>query len=88
LVYDESSLFVDATRDAVRSVLNELGLALDWEEWDRQRWGRRDAERHFGPSNVLVNGEPVAEANQTPAIWNDGRGPVLVRAALLKALAT
>ena len=88
LVYDGTSLHADAAREAIRAALYELGLPLDWREWDRQRWGRRDSERYFGSSNVLVNGEPVAEASETPAIWNDGRGSVLVRAALVKAQET
>ena len=88
LVYDGASIYVDAAREAVRAALSELGLPLDWREWDRHRWGRRDPERYFGSSNVLVNGEPVAEASEIPAVWNDGRGSVLVRAALVKAQKT
>lgn len=86
LVYDGTSLHAEAAREAVRSALTELGLPLDWREWDRERFGRRDPARYFGSSNVLINGEPVAEASETPAVWNDGRGSVLVRAALANAL--
>ena len=86
LVYDGTSVYADAAREAVRAALDELGLPLDWREWDRQRWGHRDPVRYFGPSNVLVNGEPVADASETPDIWRDGRGSDLVRAALAKAL--
>ena len=84
LVYDGSSVYVEASRDAVRSALCELGLLLDSHEWDRQQSGGRDPARYFGPANVLIDGEPVVETNQTPGVWNDGRGQLLVRAAILK----
>ena len=86
LVFDGRSTDIDSLRAAVRAPLNELGLPVDWEEWDRELRGRRDGGRYFGPLNILINGEPVADANQTPGVWRDGRGPVLVRAAILKAL--
>ena len=86
LVYDGTSLYVDVVRDAVRAALKDLGLPPDWREWNRQNWGPRDPVRYFGPSNVLVNGEPVAHPDETPAVWRDGSGSILVRAALVKAL--
>ena len=86
LVYDGTSLYIDSAREAIRDALRELGLPPDWLEWDRLQWGPRDPLRYFGSSNVLVNGEPVADARETPAIWRDGRGPLLVRAAVAKVL--
>lgn len=86
LVHDGASRHVDVARDVIRAALSELGLPPDWVEWDRHRFGRRDAARYFGPSNVLVNGEPVVDASHSPEIWDDGRGSVLVREALVKAL--
>lgn len=85
LVYDPGSSCLEDLRMALRAALRELGLPPDWREWNRAVRGRRDPHRWFGPANVLVNGEAVAEASEAVTLWRTAAGAKRIAAKIREA---
>ena len=69
LVYFSGCPHVDAARAALRTALEDAGLAAEWQEWDQDRPDTPAHLQHHGSPTVLVDGEDVTRA----ALLNSGR---------------
>ena len=65
LVTDQDCPNVEATRSVLRDSLSELGLPLEWTEWDRAADNSPPHAQRFGSPSVLVDGRDIADEDGT-----------------------
>lgn len=96
LIYSGDCPNVEEARGKLRSAIRELGLNLNWKEWDRQREDAPGYTKHFGSPAILINGKDVAPAETSEAdccrlYRNESNGTIgapsisCITAALLEA---
>ncbi len=71
LVFDGDCPNVPAARDALRGVLAELNLPVEWQEWDRAEPNAPDHVKQYGSPTILVNGRDVSERAASDPAAND-----------------
>jgi hypothetical protein len=67
LVYFRGCPHVEGARAALRTALQELGLPVQWREWDQARPGVPSYVLGHGSPTVLVSGRDVTGAKPRPA---------------------
>jgi hypothetical protein len=69
LVYFRGCPHVEGARGALRTALQDLGLPIEWREWDQTRPGTPRHLLGHGSPTVLVGGRDVTRAE----LRHDGR---------------
>lgn len=62
LIYDADCPNVAAARKQLRDALGEVGVASQWQEWDRNDPSSPPHTRQYGSPTILVDGKDVAGA--------------------------
>jgi hypothetical protein len=62
LVYFSGCPHVEVARAALRTALEEMGLPLQWQEWDQTRSETPARLQGYGSPTVLVGGKDVTGA--------------------------
>jgi len=79
LVTDKDCPNAEAAREQLRRALEDAGLPLEWEEWDRESPEAPAHVRQYGSPTILVGGHDVAgEGTQSAAkscrVYQTGEG--------------
>ena len=64
LIYDRDCPNVSATRENLRIALQQSGLSVDWQEWDRGSSTCPDYAKNYGSPTILVDGRDIAWDSQ------------------------
>jgi hypothetical protein len=59
-IYDETCPNFEAARTVLKRALDELGVSLAWQEWNRSEQSAPAFVCQFGSPTILVNGLDVA----------------------------
>lgn len=66
LLYEQTCPNIAGARAALRSALEQSGLPVQWQEWDRDDPAAPARARHYGSPTILIDGRDVGgEAPQT-----------------------
>jgi len=60
LIYDQACPNFEAARNVLKQALDELGLSLAWQEWNRSQHLAPRSVYQFGSPTILINGIDVA----------------------------
>jgi hypothetical protein len=79
LIYDRNCPNVEATRKNLRIALQQSGLGMDWQEWDRESSTCPDYAKNYGSPTILVDGRDIvgdspSDGNSCRVYPNDDDG--------------